>query len=682
MAYRKSKQRIKGLARARKDAENRASALGNEPWLELLDRQLDSIGNIFTGYDGESEVCTFLESKLDSLIFAVREKSQAYDPARIVGCLKIRSYIAAVGNDHKQRIAAHIDYPLSLVEAATLIIYCDSEIDNSVCFQEPEGSVGGWDGLAEEIFELLGEIRTVITLLQLQRAAPNSAEAFLNAKHAASRQWIRETTYSSVQNELNENLLGAPEVDEHIRESRDYSFWDVHKVFEWLSNALANGFGESLDEVAELSKNRLETGTGDLNLKRMSQAFAQVFAPHFERITVSSEQIARDTRQSPEIIHKILNDFSLELTDLSTSQVSKMLADGSNPFFEFPLVRERMNRFLIPDEALLAPSVKRNLEVTLLENGASSNRYTNHRGSFVENRLAQLLKQFLPTAELKENINYRPRGDERGEADVVLLFDSVAIIFEAKSGTIFKPGEPVSVPKFRRQMRQNIHRASKQVEKLRKLIEEMRCIPTERGEHIDLADVREVHTVIVTLDDLLDLSTQPLDLIASNVLEDNDQLPWIVSIGDLDLILRLIDEPSELLVYLRRRRDPMIANKFKTSDELDMFQTFRRQGLWVENKLDADVPALVMPMTEEIDSWVHGVEESKPTIKETPLLEFVRQVRVKNMPHWFEFGATLLSIDEYEQIEIQDSLEYLHRLTSSDSLPHSLTLVFSERPPT
>ena len=679
MAYRKSKKRTKALARARKDEERRTAALNDNPELGLFENQLDIFEQVIGGYDRVSDPSGFLETKLNSLVTRLRGLAEDFDPARVIGVLRMESFAAGLNDGSHQPLNGEKDYSISLVEVATLALYCGSQVDSASSFPEPAIGDGGLGEVSEKIFDTLRQIRVVITVLQLYRAAQVSPQAQVAARHSAARQWIRETTYSPALMDINHELFSVRKIDELLKKTRSYSFGEVESVFEWLARSMNERFYDASTQLLELYNRRSQLTEDETEQAR--QALTQMLAPSFEGVTVSASEVARDTGQHEPIVQRILEDFSIDLAEIPQDQVESMLVEGSNPLFEFPLVRDRENRFLIPDEALLAPGVKRNLETTLLTANASQNAYSNHRGRFLETRLSEILARFLPQAELLENINFRTSDNRRGEADVVLLLGDVAIIFEAKAGTIFKLGETVTVPKFRKRLHQNIARASKQVEKMRHVIEETKCIQLERGQPIDLSEIREVHTVIVTLDDLLDLSAQPLDLVDAKILEKEDQLPWVVSLGDLQLILDLIGEPSELLVYLRRRRDPVIARKYWSTDELDLFQMFRRTGLWAEDEADADIPELVMSMTSDVDAWFYGDAESQPVMKETPLLRYVRQSRMKELSHWFEFGATLLSIDENSQEVILDGIRKLVDKTRADFMPHDLTLFFEDRPP-
>lgn len=85
----------------------------------------------------------------------------------------------------------------------------------------------------------------------------------------------------------------------------------------------------------------------------------------------------------------------------------------------------------------------------------------------------------------------------------------------------------------------------------------------------------------VSLDDLTSITTATAELVRAGLL-DHSNIPWTVSLHDLELITRLVDRPAEFLLYLRRRLNPNVTVMFSAADELDFFLYFFEAGLWVE----------------------------------------------------------------------------------------------------
>jgi hypothetical protein len=152
---------------------------------------------------------------------------------------------------------------------------------------------------------------------------------------------------------------------------------------------------------------------------------------------------------------------------------------------------------------------------------------------------------------------------------------------------------------------------------------------------VDFSNIREIHTVAVSLDDLSFASTATAELVKAGLI-DPDRIPWTVSLHDLDLITLLVDRPAEFLLYLRRRRDPEATVFYTSSDELDLFLYFFEAGLYVEpdpekvreampfmpppttderRRRRQQVPALITSRTDALDHWhysqlAHQIDDS------------------------------------------------------------------------
>ncbi len=147
-------------------------------------------------------------------------------------------------------------------------------------------------------------------------------------------------------------------------------------------------------------------------------------------------------------------------------------------------------------------------------------------------------------------------------------------------------------------------------------------------------------------------------------------IPWTVSLHDLELIVELVDQPAEFLLYLRRRRNPQVTNKFLAPEELDLFLYFFEAGLWVEpdpDEVRSAFPFLPEPSTAErrryrqqrrgfvtsrtdaLDRWFYSKNTPnsaeaapKPCMVASPLADLVDELQARRVRGWLSIGATLL----------------------------------------
>ncbi|MFC6486344.1 hypothetical protein ACFQGN_36545 [Streptomyces goshikiensis] len=151
-----------------------------------------------------------------------------------------------------------------------------------------------------------------------------------------------------------------------------------------------------------------------------------------------------------------------------------------------------------------------------------------------------------------------------------------------------------------------------------------------------------------------------------------DNIPWTVSLHDLELITELVPRPAEFLLYLRRRRDPDVTVMFRAPDEMDLFLYFFEAGLWVEpdpvqvraafpflpepataelRRYRTRKPAFLTSRTDALDQWfhtrgrdgAHSVRAPRPAMVPSPLAPLVDELQSRNVTGWLSIGATLLS---------------------------------------
>lgn len=635
-------------------------------------KSLKAVNHIFedvlSAYDpNEQSLERYLTESLRDAILACREHSVGYDPARIVAALRVRAYASAL---QAGVFSDELEVSISLIDAAALILYSGAELRPENEYAPVSVGADGVGAVVELIVPELQKVRVLSILIGLANRQEGQNADWLNRRHLASLQWIRETSYSSSQIEVFDDLFGEPEVERLIERTRGYSYKALKQLLIWTI-----GFKDRL-----LSDARYESmqvfSSRDLSLVQKQEciknAFTKLLAPRLRDATFSAEDAAGATGISRGTVLKILKDFSVSLTEISVEELPNFLTGGTNPLQPRPFVRERGGKFFLIDESLAVPAIKSNLEEFLL----AEEIYCRKRGELLESLLVKELSNYFGNQHVYSGVRYSTPDGMRGEADAIVVQGDVAIIFEAKASTIFKLGESVPTGSFVRKMNRNIHKASAQLEKLRTIIEKNGRIPVERGEPFDIGRVREIHTVIVTLEDLLELSTQPIELLDSSLLASSTAVPWVASYNDLKLILSLADDPSEFLVYLRRRRNSLAAKRFRSTDELDLFLHFRETGLWVEEGEDDAVFEYVRPLTAELDRWYIEDETEKPSIKKTAMLKYVRQAHQQGVEHWFEFGADLLEMAEETQSELQACIDEAFQMMEDDGQPHSVTAGF------
>jgi hypothetical protein len=216
-----------------------------------------------------------------------------------------------------------------------------------------------------------------------------------------------------------------------------------------------------------------------------------------------------------------------------------------------------------------------------------------------------------------------------------------------------------------------------------------------------LSRVRESHAVAVTLEELSSIATVTVSLIAAGLLAAED-VPWIVSLHDLEIISELIDRPAEFVLYLRRRTEPTVTVRYHAVDELDLFLEFFSTGLYVEpdpEKVREVLPHLGEPSvaetrrfkaqglemltsrTDQLDAWylhklgIRRTPAPKPSHNTNPAVrDLVDSLSRRGEAGWLSVGATLLGGSSTLQRKVARAPAGLARLTRRDGRAHSYTM--------
>jgi hypothetical protein len=158
-------------------------------------------------------------------------------------------------------------------------------------------------------------------------------------------------------------------------------------------------------------------------------------------------------------------------------------------------------------------------------------RTSKHRGAHLEDAAAELFVPHLPGADVQMGFEYfvpdpdaaAPQDEpaqyiKRAEGDVLLVVDDVAIIIEAKAVALNPRARAGDSLRLRRDLTRIVTAAAAQAQRLRERIDADHGLLLRDGGWLDLAHVREVHAVAVSLEDLSGVATTTADLVRAGLL--------------------------------------------------------------------------------------------------------------------------------------------------------------------
>lgn len=569
------------------------------------------------------------------------------------------------------------------------------------------------------------------SMISLFDSPPSDAESVILFYSVQREITLRNAVYPHMLLDTLRGLFGNSAVNDDCRAALGFTGLEAVNVMEAVRVLSAVELEErfrrmeaardaSLPFIRSWRDDEAET---ELPLEEHRAAAQEVFdavqdlTTHIDQaVVIDPEAIAQHTGYARSTIEAILDAFTLAgSTDLD--EILDRFFRGDNPLRTAPIIADTQGRRMLVHDALALPAVREVIESKL----KAANRrtaYEKHRGEWVENAAIDLLCDVLPRAQVFRGFNYFvpdpgtavPQTDparftKRVEGDGLILIDDVAIVVEVKSVALTAEARGGVARRLRGKLRDIVTDAANQAARLRDRIISDERIRLDDGQWIDVSGIREIHTIAVGLEDLSGVTTATTMLLGAGILKP-EHIPWTVSVHDLRIVCELLARPSEMLLYLRRRTEPLATWKYRAVDELDLFLLFLQRGLyvepdphrtaqelpWAEPPSTADLrrfatqrPQLITSLTDPLDAWYISRLDSTAEPADRPcftsdakLLELVDQVTATGAAGWLSTATSLLEGDGKVQRTFGRYAGDLAKLVRRDRQHHSITHLMGE----
>lgn len=494
--------------------------------------------------------------------------------------------------------------------------------------------------LIHDTLPLVDKVLHLAQMREMARADREDPLAMIAAMMRGSEVWVRNSSYPDMVATTLLQLFGQPQVSAQLSTDLGFDAEDAITVLQSCHDLQVNYFNNRMEGMA-IALNAAMTSSGmdapeQRSLTNARNQWLAAWEPEANAVTIGAEEITAASGLSGDIVRAVLTYFTLDVGNWDPGKAVEEFTSGNNPLRTNPVIGGPDGRVMLVHDAHVLVAVRENLEQHL-KTTTVWEAYQKHRGDLLEFRTQTAFTRVLPTAKVWDGFEYYvpaseaeevgpPNGyTKRVEGDHLIVQDDVAFIVEDKAVAISPSARAGESRRLRRDLTGIIKKAAAQATRLQDRIQQDKGIRIHGEGWIDLSRVREIHTVAVSLDDLTYASTATAELVKAGLLG-AAQIPWTVSVHDLDLITQLIDRPSEFLLYLRRRRDPEATVYYTAPDELDLFLYFFEAGLYVEPDPDEirklvpfmpppttaerrrrrrQVPTLVTSRTDPLDHWYY-----------------------------------------------------------------------------
>jgi hypothetical protein len=322
---------------------------------------------------------------------------------------------------------------------------------------------------------------------------------------------------------------------------------------------------------------------------------------------------------------------------------------------------------------------------------ADGQAYQKHRATWLERRAATLLAEALHPDEHHTDVAFSYRDDDgverHGQIDALLRLGDTALVVEAK-GASLRPSARRGGQALIDHLRKHLRKAAEQGTAARAALGSGEGSLTKDGAPVTMGEtIREVHPVVVTLDDLSAVAPVIWQLQGSRVMPSDVTTPWIVTLHELEHVCRTVEWPVQFVHFLRRRSRLNQIGHLIASDELDWWMLYLNQGLYFDGSNLPEGPVRVLSHTDPLDAWMlydKGLRE-RPAPKPTMRLHdgprrFLDLLCSERPTAWIAAGCTLLDMNGAARKRLWKDAKRLRRRARERELVQRATYGFEDAP--
>ena len=399
-----------------------------------------------------------------------------------------------------------------------------------------------------------------------------------------------------------------------------------------------------------------------------------------ESMLVDPEMLAEHANVSPTAATNFLSALALPFGQEPDDWFTAAERVRAKPFVD---VGDGRYLLTVPGNELWA---LRGLFESVLTEGDA---YQRHRAAWLEKRAAELLLGALSPDEhhLDVDFSYRDENgaESTGQIDALLRLGDTVILVEAKGATM-RPGARRGGKALLTHLRDNLTKAAEQGTAAKAALAEGQL--RKSGKPLALGEpIREVHPIVVTLDDLSAVAPVIWQLQGSKIMPSHVTTPWMVTLHELDQVCRTVEWPVQFVHFLRRRSRLNKIGNVNASDELDWWMLYLNQGLYFEDISAPDSPVRVLSHTDALDAWMlydHGLRElpaPKPRMRlhDGPRA-FLDLLCDERPTAWIAAGCTVLDMNGEAHKRLWKDAKRLRRQARERELVQRGTYTFTDPP--
>ena len=326
-----------------------------------------------------------------------------------------------------------------------------------------------------------------------------------------------------------------------------------------------------------------------------------------------------------EAVQTVIDKLAFEFGDLGDRNKEWVILD--NPVWKRPFIKIDDETYFLALAGHIPHYASGLFEGLVAEDRALEQKYRDRKARYLEDEIERLFRTGFPDGRIYRGSMWDDGAGNKGENDLTLVLGSVAIVVEAKFGSLTPPAQRGAPKRLVDTVRQLIVEPADQAYRFIRILEgteDPQSFVTNSGAEntIDVSGVRYFLPLTVTMEQFGFVSN--LRNLAESRISDREEseLAQVLSLTDLMVIFEVLDLQSEKVHYLFRRRE-LGARMRLHGYEMDVLAFYLDRGFNIgEVEFSGNNSMDLTLASKQLDPYfggqLFGITVDKPALRLTP----------------------------------------------------------------
>ena len=368
-----------------------------------------------------------------------------------------------------------------------------------------------------------------------------------------------------------------------------------------------------------------------------------------------------------EAIKNVIDRLAYEFGDLHDYHKEWVLLN--NPVWERPFIKIDDEVYFAALVGYIPHYISGLLEGLVADDPVLEQKYRDRKARYLEDETERLFRAGFPNGKFYRGSMWDDGLGDKGENDLTVVLGCVAIVVEAKSGSLSPPARRGAPKRLLDTVKDLIVSPSEQAHRFIRILEGTpgpHSFVTKSGltNTIDVSGVRYFLPLAVTMEQFGFVSNTR-NLAESGISNLGvSKLAQVVSLTDLMVIFDILSLQSEKVHYLFRRRE--LGTRVRLHGyEMDVFALYLDRAFNIEEvEFSGDSMMNLTLASKQLDLYFVGeqlgVAVDKPALRLTPWwASMLERLDAGRTDSWLDAALLLLNVPYDDQLKLERQFEKL-----------------------